>query len=126
MAYPLVGSQIEEGRLKDALETILELVRFGNKFYDSNEPWKTRKSDPEKCFRTLYNCVWLLANLAVLLKPFLPFSSKQVMEWLGLTDIWERHDIYKNIVLHEISILFQRLDCNQIEKEIKKYSDCLD
>ncbi|MBQ9142419.1 MAG: methionine--tRNA ligase [Lachnospiraceae bacterium] len=52
-AFDAVGTKIENGCFKDALETIFELVRFGNKYYDAQEPWKTRTTAPEKCAETL-------------------------------------------------------------------------
>lgn len=77
--FDSVGTKIENGCFKDALDTIFELVRFGNKYYDSQEPWKTRTAAPEECAETLYNCTWLIGNLAVLLTPFLPFSSQRIL-----------------------------------------------
>ncbi len=54
-----------------------ELVHNGNKYFDANEPWKTRLNETEKCGDTLFQCVQILANLSVLLAPFLPFSHKR-------------------------------------------------
>lgn len=47
--YRSVGAKIERGTLRDALEEIFETVRFGNTYYDSKQPWKTRVEDPEEC-----------------------------------------------------------------------------
>ena len=75
--YFKVGTKIENGHFKDALEIIFDLIRFGNKYYDLKEPWKTRIANKDKCDNTLFNCVQIIANLAVLLQPFLPFSSQK-------------------------------------------------
>lgn len=45
--YSDVGAKIEKGQFKDAIEVIFEFVRFGNRYFDVNEPWKTRETDPE-------------------------------------------------------------------------------
>ncbi|MDR0964463.1 MAG: methionine--tRNA ligase [Clostridium sp.] len=109
-AFKAVGAFIEEGHLKEALENSFDLVRYGNRYYDANKPWETRKTDPEKCDNTLYNCVHLIANLAVLLEPFLPFSSRKVFAWLGIKPDWTQQSVASGSVLPEISILFERIN----------------
>lgn len=109
-AYTSIGRKIENGQLKDALDEAFELVRFGNRFYDAQQPWKTRTADTVKCSETLFNCVQLIANLAILLLPFLPFSSEKILAWLNLTPEWKTQYISAGYSLPEISILFQRLE----------------
>ena len=79
-----VGKQIENGAFKDAIDEIFEFVRSANKFFDAEKPWVTRNTDIAACKNTLYQCVQIIANLAVLLSPFLPFSSEKVCKWLGI------------------------------------------
>jgi len=118
--YSAVGGKIEDGHFKDALEAIFDLVRFANKYYDSTEPWKTRVSDRDKCGNTLFNCVQIIANLAVLLEPFLPFSSQKVIDWLHLSKEWKPQYVKEGFRLPDISILFERLDKKIIEEEKSK------
>ena len=73
--YASAGAQIEKGAFKDALDEIFEFVRGANKFFDTEQPWVTRNTDKTACDNTLYQCVQIIANLAVLLSPFIPFSS---------------------------------------------------
>lgn len=108
--FESVGTKIENGCFRDALETIFELVRFGNKYYDANEPWKTRTLNPNKCAETLYNCTYLIANLSVLLQPFLPFSSQKIMEWLGISTEWKTQDIHAVKIPEDFGILFSRIE----------------
>ncbi len=109
-AYDAVGLKIENGYFKDALELIFELVRFGNRYYDAREPWKTRTADPAVCAETLFNCCHLIGNLAVLLAPFLPFSSKKVLRWLGLSAKWQVQDIAATALPEDFGVLFTRID----------------
>lgn len=110
LLYLEIGNKIENGHFKDAIEAIFDFVRLGNRYYDSKEPWKTRTASPANCAYTLYNCVQIIANLSVLLRPFLPFSSEKVMGWLGLSDQWKRQEVPCGHVLADVSILFERLD----------------
>jgi methionyl-tRNA synthetase len=118
--FDSTAEKIEAGQFKEALEEIFEFVRFGNKFYDSNEPWKTRTANPANCNQTLYSCVQIIANLAVLLHPFLPFSSEKLVGWLKLTNKWEFQAVPAGYVLPEISVLFRRIDREEITMEEAK------
>ncbi len=107
--YICTGEKIENGKFKEALETIFSLVRVGNKYYDTKEPWKTRTSNKTDCENTIFNCTQIIANTAVLLKPFIPFSSEKVLSWLNLSDEWGIKKIEGGYTLPEISILFERI-----------------
>ncbi len=118
--YQTTAEKIEEGQFKDALEDIFEFVRFGNKYYDTHEPWKTRTTSPAQCDQTLYSCVQIIANLAVLLHPFLPFSSGKLFAWLKLTNNWQFQHVPAGLILPEISVLFRRIDREEITEEEEK------
>lgn len=118
--YLTVGKQIENGCFKDAINEIFEFVRSANKFFDTEQPWITRNTDKTACENTLYQCVQIIANLAVLLSPFLPFSSEKVISWLSLSDSWHRQSVPSGYQLPEIDILFQRIDTKAIDVEIEK------
>lgn len=89
--YKSAGELIEAACLKDCLDRIFDFIRRSNKYFDTEKPWLTRNSDLSACNHTLYNCVQIIANLAVLLEPFLPFSSEIVRGWLGLGNEWRLH-----------------------------------
>ena len=118
--YVITGERIEKACFKDALDGIFEVVRKANKFFDEEEPWKTRVSDDKACRNTLYQCVQLIANLAVLLEPFLPFSSAKVCSWLNINNEWGYKTIACGYKLPDIQILFERLDKSVIDKEREK------
>ncbi|MDD6261563.1 MAG: class I tRNA ligase family protein [Clostridiales bacterium] len=108
--YKSVGAKIEKGSFREALDEIFEAVRFGNAYYDENRPWRTRSDDPEKCRNTIGSCAYLIANIAVLLNPFLPFSSAKVSEWLGVGTEWKEQDVGVKRVPRNISVLFPKID----------------
>lgn len=115
-----VGGQIERGSFKDALGGLFDFVRNANKFFDTKQPWTTRTTDPTACDNTLYQCVQIIANLAVLLSPFLPFSSERVCKWLNLNGRWERQSVSAGYPLPEVEVLFQRIDKKVIAIETEK------
>ncbi len=106
--YEQVGKNIEEGKLKDSIEYIFELVRGANKYFDTKAPWITRTTDPIDCENTIYNCIQQIANFVVLLAPFLPFSSDKVAGWLGINLDWEVKWIETGLMLPETEVIFIR------------------
>lgn len=118
--YTVTGKLIEKGAFKDAINGIFDYVRCANKYFDTWRPWVTRKTDEAACKNTLYQCVQMIANLAVILYPFLPFSSEKVCKWLQLDQVWEPHAVPAGYRLPEIEILFNRIDKKVIEEETEK------
>ena len=118
--YDEIGKKVEGGRFKEAIDDIFAFVRFSNKYFDLGKPWITRNTSLRDCQDTLYNCVQLIVNLAVLLKPFLPFSSEKVLGWFLLDSSWKRKTVPTGFVIPETEILFRRIDRERIGKEEEK------
>ncbi len=80
--------KILEFKFRDALFSIMEFARFGNKYLAENEPWKLHKENPSnpKIAETLTFCIGITAILAVNLKPFLPSTSKKIFSMLNISD----------------------------------------
>lgn len=123
--FASVGRRIEGGAFKDALAGIFDFVRSANKFFDEQRPWITRTTDRKACADTLYQCVQIIANLAALLAPFLPFSSEKVCGWLGTCCSWERQWVPAGRRIPEVEVLFQRIDKKVIETETERLNAIL-
>ena len=82
---------------------------YGNAFYDAGQPWKNRTSDPETCKSTIGACVYLIANLSILLHPFLPFSSERIIRWLGVTSEWREQELSTAQTPSDLSVLLSRI-----------------
>ncbi|MEA1010334.1 MULTISPECIES: methionine--tRNA ligase [Bacillus cereus group] len=118
--YKNVGEAIEQTKFKVALETIFEAVRFANKYFDEKQPWKQREDDPISCEETIFNCVYLIANFANLLEPFLPFSSERVRTTLSIVQqTWGPQNTLPSRI-DSVQPLFERIDVKQIEREVEK------
>lgn len=118
--YRSVGNAIEQAHFKVALEMIFETVRFTNKYFDEQAPWKQREEEPVACEETIYTCVYFIVNFAQLLEPFLPFSSERVRNMLAITNTgWKCENILPERISH-VQPLFERIDIKQIEKEVER------
>lgn len=116
--YDEVGSLIEHGNFKEALDTVFKFIRNANKYFDEEQPWITVNSDPEKCKETLYTCIQIIANLSLLLNPFLPFSSEKVRNIFKIENAtWGYIEIPHGFRLEPLEILFERIDKKAITEE---------
>jgi methionyl-tRNA synthetase len=121
--YVEVGSLIMNAHFKKSLENIFEFVRYANKYFDEQKPWIQINEEKSLCDNTMANCIYIISNLAQLLNPFLPFSSKNVKEMLGLNELkWEEIEI-SSISLKEIKPLFKRIDLVRIEEELERLNE---
>jgi methionyl-tRNA synthetase len=118
--YDEIGHLIETAHLKQTLEEIFSFVRFANKYFDEKEPWKQLKENKELCDFAIYNCVHIIANLAQILSPFLPFSSSKIKEILSIAAWkWEQISISSAQKINSVTPLFERIDIKRIDEELK-------
>ncbi|MBM7564715.1 methionine--tRNA ligase [Paenibacillus sacheonensis] len=116
--YATVGLLIEQGRFKEALESIFDFVRSCNKFYDERKPWVQIKTDPAACGDTLHVCTQFIVNLSRLLSPFLPFACERIRTILSLGEAaWEPVSIPAGRRVEGLTLLYQRIDAGRIEEE---------
>ena len=115
-------------KFREAQKEAMNLARIGNKYITECEPWKVWKIDPKRVETILNISLQLVANLAIAFEPFLPFSSEKLrkminmpnFEWsqLGSTDLLKAGD-----QLAEPELLFEKIDDETIEKQLKKLED---
>ncbi len=120
-SYSKAGKLIEAGRFKDALEDIFATVRQANKSFDEQKPWATLRENPAACSHTLYNSVQIIANLANLLNPFIPFSCGRIRSFLSLEQpCWHSISVPAGQTLQDLTLLFERIDLQRIEEETER------
>ncbi len=78
-----VSQHLEKCEFKNAIRRAMELARFGNQYIDAKAPWRQLKESREACASTLYTSICLSKALAVMMAPFMPFSSQRLWEALG-------------------------------------------
>ncbi len=128
--YPAkIAASIEQYRFREALSELMNLARLGNKYLADNEPWTLIKTD-EKRVQTIMNLsLQISANLAVLMEPFLPFTSKKLSEMLNLNPAFRWNDATRTDLLltgHQINaaaLLFDKIEDAVIDAQIQKLAD---
>ncbi|MDD5091695.1 MAG: methionine--tRNA ligase [Candidatus Wallbacteria bacterium] len=104
---------------------IMEMGRLGNRYYDSEAPWATRKSNPDRCAETIGFCTELISYLAYVSYPVIPESAAKLWRMLGnMTEIdmipWDRIKTIRpaGFKLKNVAILFEKIEDEQIQAEI--------
>ncbi|HII72384.1 TPA: methionine--tRNA ligase [Candidatus Woesearchaeota archaeon] len=74
---------MEKIKIKDALKTVMHISRLGNQYFQENQPWKLVKEDKDKAGAVIKTCANLVKTLAVMMNPFMPFTSGDIMHQLN-------------------------------------------
>jgi methionyl-tRNA synthetase len=120
-----VEENLENFRFREALKAGMDLARLGNKYLADTEPWKLIKTDPERVKTILYISLQIAANLAIVLEPFLPFTTARLADYLNLKKLaWKdagKTDLLKTgDVLKDPGLLFDKIEDEIIEKQLQK------
>jgi len=114
-----IEEKINNVRVSDALEVIIELFRSSNKYIDDTTPWSLAKEDSEKdrLETVLYNLLEGIRKAAILLQAFLPDTAEEIFRQLNTED-----KDYENVVekyhTNSPSPLFERIDKSKKMEEI--------
>ena len=122
-----IAESLEHFKFRDGLSEMMNIARHGNKLLTDKEPWKTYKENPEATGIVLYDCLQIIANLAILCEPFLPFTSRKLFGMLNLdakSFAWEdagRQDLLPvGHILGKPALLYQKIEDDLIQKQIDK------
>jgi len=123
-----IGELLERYELRQAVRTMMDLARFANKYFNDQEPWKSRRENPEKCATTLFLCLELTRALAILMSPFIPFTAQRIWRILNLIgevekqnwDIFSQTPLKPGHILGRAQILFPKIADEAIAAEIAK------
>ncbi len=128
-AFPeQVGTSIETYRFREALSELMNLARLGNRYLTENEPWKVFKTDPERVKTVMALSLQIVAKLAILAEPFLPFSAQKLQAMIGLTNnSWDATKetilLPSGHVIGQAELLFEKVEDSMVESQLKKLND---
>lgn len=123
--YPKrVADLFEKYKIRDGVNEIMNLARDGNKYFNDTEPWKTVKSDKDRCGTTLNICIQTIYTLAELFSPVLPFSIEKLFVMLNAKPVdWKdcgKPQLKEGHQLNQSEILFPKIEDEKIEAQVNK------
>ncbi|MBR5048172.1 MAG: methionine--tRNA ligase [Erysipelotrichaceae bacterium] len=124
-----VKAKMDELKVGDSLEAILDLLRRCNKYIDETTPWLLIKDEArhDRLNTVLYNLLEGIRTATVLLAPFLPETAEKVFELintkntsLASVETWGGYEV-NNKVVEKADPLFARIDAAAKLDEIHAY-----
>lgn len=79
-----ISSSLYDYRFREALSLVMDIARIANKYLTDQEPWKKFKEDPMAVEGILFNALQVVAALAAITRPFLPFSAEKLALMLNI------------------------------------------
>lgn len=123
---PNIRNNMEKMRVADALEEIVKLARFSNKYIDVSKPWVLFRGEEkaEVLDHVLYRLLETIRYIAVTLQPFLPQTAQKIARQLGIKDLkfssLDKFGNYKEQTLGSAKVLFERYDIAKKMEDIEK------
>ena len=111
-----ITAHLERAELRDAFRKVFALASYGNKAFQDYEPWKRRAEDPDATHRFLSDLVYLIHDLAILVRPYMPSTAEKIGEFLGgITFSWDRLATWTGLsTVGKPEILFAQLEDDHI------------
>ncbi len=95
--------QMEKYAFQNALSEIFNVISRANKYIDENTPWvlaKDMENNSSRLARVMYNLLEVLRVCAILLTPFMPTTSVEVLRQIGACECcssWESAGKYSSL-----------------------------
>ena len=122
-----IGKSLDEFKFREAIKSLMNLARIGNKYLADSEPWKLQKSNPEKVKEILYVGYIIICYLSILSEPFLPNTAKKLKSQLNLGEIknWNDLDYLNNKIdfssnIESKEVLFRKIEDDEIIRQVEK------
>ena len=120
-----VEYNLESYHFREAQKEAMNLARIGNKYLADTEPWKTAKTDSARTATILNLSLQIVANLAIVCEPFLPFSTKKIYAFIHAKKFdWEKLGSFDLLPegheLGKAELLFEKIEDETIEKQVEK------
>ena len=113
----IVENKMNELKVNEAIDEIMEVLRKCNKYIDDTTPWSLAKDETKKdrLATILYNLLESIRICAILLSPYIPTTSKNIIAELNTKKtsydtISSFGELELNLQLNEPKILFNRIE----------------
>ena len=127
--YPKkIGDLIENYKFREAVNTVIDLARLGNKYLADEEPWKLIKTDESERVKTIINIALQLSGvLGVICEPFLPNTALKLRKMLNLQNTdWNSMSKENPVLISKINegeLIFRKIEDEEIDLQLQKLNE---
>ena len=123
-----IGDLIEKYKFREAVNTLIDLARLGNKYLADEEPWKLIKTDQKDRVKTIMNIsLQLCGVLSIVSEPFLPSTSSKLKNILNINEnSWDSISINNPVVINNINkseLIFRKIEDHEIDFQLQKLNE---
>ena len=123
-----IGDLIEKYKFREAVNTLIDLARLGNKYLADEEPWKLIKTDQKERVKTIMNIsLQLCGVLSIVSEPFLPTTSSKLKNILNINENnWDSISINNPLVINNINkseLIFRKIEDHEIDFQLQKLNE---
>ena len=128
-SYPKkIGGAIEKFKFREAINTMIDLARLGNKYLAEEEPWKVIKTENSQKVKTIMNIsVQICGVLSLVCEPFLPNTSNKLKKQFNVKNKnWDSINIDNPVSSSKIeqsSLIFRKIEDEEIEFQLEKLNE---
>ena len=128
-SYPNdIGKLIEKFKFREAVNTMIDLARVGNKYLAEEEPWKVIKTNDSDKVETIMNIsIQICGVLSLVCEPFLPDTANKLKKLFNIKHVeWDSISIESPIISNEIeqsNLIFRKVEDQEIILQLEKLND---
>ena len=119
-----VSDYIENFKFREGLIEIIKLAKYGNKYFNDKEPWKTVKNHKKSAANCLYLSNQLTKTMAITLMPYMPLKTQEIMKILNIDTAVQWNEANKFLSaghqIMEAKPIFSKVEDDIITKEKKE------
>ena len=125
--------QMEHYAFQNALTEVFKVIGRANKYIDENAPWMLAKdmdANGTRLATVMYNLLECLRISAILLTPFMPDSSAEILRQIGACECcstWESAAVYgslkADVTVERGDNLFPRIDAEKAVAELEAIAE---
>ncbi|MBO5340318.1 MAG: methionine--tRNA ligase [Oscillospiraceae bacterium] len=125
--------QMEHYAFQNALAEVFKVIGRANKYIDENAPWALAKdmdANGDRLATVMYNLLECLRISAILLSPFMPASSAEILRQIGACGCcsnWDSAAVYGSLRADAVVVrgdnLFPRIDAEKAVAELEAIAE---
>lgn len=130
-----VSEALKNFKFREALASMMEIARLGNKYLADTEPWKVIKEDPDRVKTIMNVALQITATLSIVSEAFMPFTANKLYHQLNASawktagnkpewrDAGKADLLPAGTLITTESLLFEKIEDDVIQQQIQKLFD---
>ena len=119
-----IADLIQRHRYREAQLAAMNIARAGNKYLTEEEPWKFFKTEPARVETIMHLACQVVANLGILLEPFLPRTAGKLADAMKLENrTWSAASaslVSTGTIVGDLPLLFTKVDDDFVASQMEK------